>query len=139
MTLIFRLIRMIFPLIIFYVVGMFIRNALAIYRYRNGKGFGDFFRDGGSPGYRGFQDRGQQRHRSTGSESLNRRSPYEVLGCSRSSSVEEIKRAYRDLIGTYHPDKFVGMNLDEEFIRLASRRFQEIQSAYETIRRERGF
>jgi DnaJ like chaperone protein len=37
------------------------------------------------------------------------------------------------------PDKFIGLELDKEFIDLAARRFQEIQEAYEQIRRSRGF
>ncbi len=65
--------------------------------------------------------------------------PYAVLGCSPSSSDEEVKRCYREMLGRYHPDKFIGQKLDPDFIRLAERKFQEIQEAYETLRRRRGF
>jgi DnaJ like chaperone protein len=68
-----------------------------------------------------------------------RRSPYEVLGCSPSSSDDEIKKRYRELLAKYHPDKFIGQNLGEEFVELASRKFQEIQEAYEALRSRRGF
>lgn len=67
-----------------------------------------------------------------------KRDPYVVLGCSPSSSDEEIKRRYRELLSKYHPDKFIGQNLDEEFVALASRKFQEIQEAYGRIRSARG-
>ena len=67
------------------------------------------------------------------------RDPYAVLGCSPSSSKEEIKKCYREMLGRYHPDKFIGQKLDPDFIRLAERKFQEIQEAYETLRSRRGF
>ncbi|PKL02534.1 MAG: J domain-containing protein [Synergistetes bacterium HGW-Synergistetes-2] len=67
-----------------------------------------------------------------------KRDPYTVLGCSPSSSNEEIKKRYRELLAKYHPDKFIGQNLDEDFVALASRKFQEIQEAYGRIRSARG-
>ncbi|MGI6253326.1 MAG: J domain-containing protein [Aminivibrio sp.] len=68
-----------------------------------------------------------------------KKTPYEVLGCSPSASDDEIKRRYRELLAKYHPDKFIGQNLDEEFVELASRKFQEIQEAYDALRTRRGF
>ncbi len=68
-----------------------------------------------------------------------RKNPFEVLGCSPSASDEEIKKRYRELLTKYHPDKFIGQNLDVEFVELASRKFQEIQEAYEAVRSRRGF
>jgi DnaJ like chaperone protein len=49
-----------------------------------------------------------------------------------------IRKRYRELVAKYHPDKFIGQNLDKEFVELASRKFQRIQEAYERIRRERN-
>jgi DnaJ like chaperone protein len=42
------------------------------------------------------------------------------------------------MVAKYHPDKFIGQDLDKEFVELATRRFREIQSAYEQIRKMRG-
>lgn len=67
------------------------------------------------------------------------RDPYEVLGCISGDSDEKIRKAYRKLVAKYHPDKFIGLDLDKEFVDLAARRFQEVQEAYEHIRRSRGF
>jgi len=57
--------------------------------------------------------------------------PYEVLQISRGASQEEIKTAYKELAGKYHPDKV--LHLGEEFQSLAEERFKEIQEAYQEI------
>ena len=64
---------------------------------------------------------------------------YKILGCRKEDSVEDIKRHYRQLVHSYHPDKFMAKGLPDEFIKLANDKFREIQSAYEQIRRERHF
>lgn len=65
--------------------------------------------------------------------------PFDVLGCSPSCSNDEVKKRYRELLNKYHPDKFIGQDLDADFVELASKKFQEIQEAYEAIRSRRGF
>lgn len=64
---------------------------------------------------------------------------YTVLGCQRGDSNEEIKKRYRHLVQSYHPDKIAGKGLPDEFIQLAHEKFREIQSAYEDIKKERRF
>jgi len=45
----------------------------------------------------------------------------------------EVHRAFRRLAKRYHPDKV--HHLGEEFQRVATRKFQELQRAYETLAR----
>ena len=54
------------------------------------------------------------------------RDHYEVLGVSRSASVDEIKKAYRKLAAKLHPDKNPG---DKD----AEVKFKEATNAYETL------
>ncbi len=55
----------------------------------------------------------------------NKRDYYEVLGVSKSSSADEIKKAYRTLAKKYHPD----VNKDHD----AEEKFKEINEAYEVL------
>ena len=59
--------------------------------------------------------------------------PYKILGIERRASQDEIKHAYRQLAGKYHPDKVE--HLGEEFKALAEARFKEIQRAYQELKR----
>jgi len=72
-------------------------------------------------------------------ETKKKKRPYAVLGVTPSSSNEEIKRAYRQRVSEYHPDKIASKGLPDEFIKFANDKFREIQEAYESIRKERGF
>jgi DnaJ like chaperone protein len=58
--------------------------------------------------------------------------PYKILEIQRGASQEDIKRAYRQLAGKYHPDKVE--HLGDEFKALAEKRFKEIQQAYQELR-----
>jgi molecular chaperone DnaJ len=56
----------------------------------------------------------------------NKRDFYDVLGVNKSSSSDEIKKAYRKLAIKYHPDKNPG---DKE----AEEKFKEAAEAYEVL------
>ncbi len=51
---------------------------------------------------------------------------YSILGVEKAASPEEIKKAYRQLAKTYHPDKNPGS-------KVAEARFKEISEAYEVL------
>jgi curved DNA-binding protein CbpA len=56
-----------------------------------------------------------------------RRDPYRVLGVSPGASAEELHDAYRALVKLHHPDRNGGSAE-------STRRFQEIQQAYDELR-----
>lgn len=58
---------------------------------------------------------------------------HEILGVDENASFEEIQKAYKTAIKTYHPDKVSHMG--KEFSDLAQKKFVEIQKAYETLSR----
>lgn len=61
---------------------------------------------------------------------------YKILEITKSATNDEVKKAYRKMAKKYHPDKLQG--LGEEHSKGAQEKFQKIQSAYETIKKERG-
>ena len=63
---------------------------------------------------------------------------YAVLGLTESATEAEIKKAYRKLILEYHPDTIVAKGMADEFKEYATKRFREVQEAYETICRDRN-
>ena len=61
---------------------------------------------------------------------------YKILGIEASASDEEVKKAYREMAKKNHPD--LVNNLGEEVRQAAEKKFQEINEAYETIKKQRG-
>lgn len=64
---------------------------------------------------------------------------YELLGCKKEAPVAEIKKKYRNLVATYHPDKIVSKDLPEEFLKFANDKMRDIQDAYEMVKSHKGF
>lgn len=60
---------------------------------------------------------------------------YKVLQVSENATDEEIKKAYRKLAVKYHPDKV--SSLGEKVQVSAKEKFQELNNAYEVIKKER--
>ncbi len=65
-------------------------------------------------------------------QSSNQNIAYQVLGVSEGVSEEGLKKAYRKMVLKYHPDK---TKIDKD---IASKKFQEIQEAYDSIRLSKG-
>jgi preprotein translocase subunit Sec63 len=57
--------------------------------------------------------------------------PYRVLGLTDDASDADVDRAYRRLIGQYHPDRLTGAA--EELRRQAEHRARDINRAYDRI------
>jgi len=62
---------------------------------------------------------------------------YKILEIEKSASNQQVKRAYRDLAKKHHPDKV--QHLGNAYVKAAQDKFQKIQKAYESIKKERGF
>lgn len=63
--------------------------------------------------------------------------PYVVLGVERGMSFEKIRKHYRGLVASNHPDRLIARGIPQEFIAIASGRLAAINAAYETIERAR--
>jgi DnaJ like chaperone protein len=63
---------------------------------------------------------------------------YAALGVSPDVDDRQLKRAYRKLMSEHHPDKLIARGVPEDMLKVATERAQEIQAAYEMIRRSRG-
>lgn len=63
---------------------------------------------------------------------------YKLLGVSKGTSDDEVKKAYRRLMSQHHPDKLVAKGLPEEMMKVAHQKTMEIKAAYELIRNSRA-
>ncbi len=63
--------------------------------------------------------------------------PYEVLGCPRNASDEDVKRAYRDKAKQLHPDALRAQGLSDELIAKANDQMARVNAAWSAIRQER--
>lgn len=70
---------------------------------------------------------------------ISREEYYTFLECKSSDSNETIKNNYRRLVKDFHPDVIAGKDLPKPFIEFANKRFKEIHTAYEYIKKERNF
>ena len=64
---------------------------------------------------------------------------FRTLGVSPDASREEVKKAWRQKAKEFHPDRAQGSGMSEEVINKAKEKIQQINSAYETICRSKGW
>jgi DnaJ like chaperone protein len=62
---------------------------------------------------------------------------YRILEIEKTATVDEIKKAYRNMALKHHPDKV--SYLGEDIRKAAEEKFQKVNEAYEKIKKERGF
>lgn len=63
---------------------------------------------------------------------------YSVLGVEKDADAKSVKRAYRKLMNEHHPDKLMAKGLPPEMMTVAKEKSQEIQKAYDLIKKEKG-
>ena len=61
---------------------------------------------------------------------------YSILGLDKNATNDDVKKAYRKMATEHHPDKVA--YLGEDVQKSAKEKFQKIQEAYESIKKERG-
>ncbi len=62
---------------------------------------------------------------------------YKILEIERTATVSEIKKAYREMVKKFHPDKL--QHMDEVYRNGAEDKFRKVQEAYEQLQKEKGF
>ncbi len=63
---------------------------------------------------------------------------YALLGLSTDATNDEIKKAYRALVREYHPDIIKSQGASDEYLKEATEKVQEINAAYEMVKKSRG-
>ena len=82
--------------------------------------------------------RGFRKSASGTADSKRVNDAYVALGIDRSSTNNEIKKAYRRLMNKNHPDKLVSANPDAAVLAEAERRTREVRGAYELLKARRS-
>ncbi len=83
------------------------------------------------------QEHFQQQDPRTAPGSSTLEEAYAALGVNSNASDRDVKHAYRKRMSENHPDKLIAKGVPQEMIELATARSQEIQNAYEMIRKTR--
>ncbi|MEI6696302.1 MAG: TerB family tellurite resistance protein [Bacteroidota bacterium] len=63
-------------------------------------------------------------------------SAYNILEITQDATDEELKKAYRKMAVKYHPDKV--SHLGEDIQNAAKEKFQQLNTAYEQVKKQRG-
>lgn len=91
--------------------------------------------------YEYYQRDQQQRSSSSGNRFFQQffaqaNDPFFILGIEYNASNDEIKKAYRELVKKYHPD--LAMDKSEQYRKEIMERVQEVNEAYEKLKKLRG-
>jgi len=73
----------------------------------------------------------------TGPSRTSLQEAYALLGAEENDTMEGIKKKYRALVKTYHPDLMKAQGADEDYMAEATRKMQQINAAYDTIKAAR--
>jgi len=95
-----------------------------------------FQRSGGFSGQGGSQQNHGQWQKASSADQL--KDAYNLLGINEDADAKTIKRAHRKLMNEHHPDKLVAKGLPPEMMEMAKEKAQEIQGAYDLIKKAKG-
>lgn len=102
--------------------------------------FSNFGHSRGGPGSGGHSSNRRSKSQGGSRDSSPARDagpdPWAVLGVDRKTSPEDLKKAYRNLMRQYHPDRV--STFPKEFQDLAHQKTIDIKNAYDTIIRRGG-
>ncbi|GEM74292.1 co-chaperone DjlA [Vibrio sagamiensis] len=91
----------------------------------------------------GFQGQHQYQSSSSGwqqaSSADQLADAYKILDVTSDADAKTVKRAYRKLMNEHHPDKLIAKGLPPEMMNVAKEKSQEIQNAYDLIKKVKGF
>ncbi|HEX5623189.1 MAG TPA: TerB family tellurite resistance protein [Sulfuricurvum sp.] len=79
---------------------------------------------------------GSFHHKSVKESSIDQ--AYTLLEITKEASNDELKKAYRALVKQHHPDIIKAQGASEEYIQASTAKVQEINAAYEMIKKSRG-
>lgn len=63
---------------------------------------------------------------------------YTLLGLNAEATNDAVKKAYRALVREHHPDIIKAQGASDEYLKTATEKVQEINAAYEMIKKSRG-
>lgn len=106
-----------------------LRMQEAAFRFQQG-GFG------GQTGGQSHHSGGSWQQASTADQLSD---AYKLLGVDSSADSKTVKRAYRKLMNEHHPDKLMAKGLPPEMMNVAKEKAQEIQNAYDLIKKANNF
>lgn len=71
-------------------------------------------------------------------KSLNLDEAYSILQLDKNADLVELKKRYRELAKRYHPDVLNANNVSEAQLKEGARKFQQVNEAYELVKRHLG-
>jgi len=77
------------------------------------------------------------RQRASAQNGPDIKDAYSILGVSAGDDDKTIKRSWRKLMSEHHPDKLAAKGLPKEMLELANQKAQDIQAAYEQVKKQR--
>ena len=71
-------------------------------------------------------------------KNLNLDEAYGILQLDREADLVELKKRYRELAKRYHPDVLNANNVSEKELKEGARKFQQVNEAYELVKKHLG-